>query len=57
MRRSSVKEYVEAIRGRYGRASRVEKGRMLEELTEVVARTEHQALSVTPTSEATIAVG
>jgi len=35
MRRSSVKEYVEAIRGRYRRASRVEKGRMLKEFTEV----------------------
>ena len=30
-----MKEYVEAIRGRYGRASRVEKGRILEEFTEV----------------------
>ncbi len=35
MRRSSVKEYVEAIRVRYRKADRVEKGRMLGEFTEV----------------------
>ena len=34
MRRSSVKEYVEAIRGRYRKANRREKGRMLKEFTE-----------------------
>lgn len=35
MRRSSVKEYVEAIRGRYRKADRREKGRMLGEVTQV----------------------
>ncbi len=35
MRRGSVKEYVEAIRGRYRKGNRREKGRMLEEVTEV----------------------
>ncbi|MBI2170813.1 MAG: hypothetical protein HYU30_02165 [Chloroflexi bacterium] len=30
-----MKEYVEAIRGRYRKADRVEKGRMLKEFTEV----------------------
>lgn len=35
MRRSSVKEYVEAIRGRYRKAGRSEKGRMLAEFGQV----------------------
>ena len=35
MTRSSVKEYVEAIRKRYKRASRNEKGRILGEFTRV----------------------
>ena len=35
MRRSSVREYVEAVRARYGRAGRQEKGRILDEFTQV----------------------
>ena len=35
MRRSSVEEYAEAMRGRYGGSSRSEKGRLLDEFTEV----------------------
>lgn len=35
MTRSSVREYVEALRARYRRASRQEKGRMLDEFTQV----------------------
>ncbi len=34
MTRSSVREYVEALRARYRRARRQEKGRMLDEFTE-----------------------
>jgi len=35
MTRSSVREYVEAVRARYGRAGRQEKGRILDEFTQV----------------------
>ena len=35
MTRGSVKEYAEAIRERYRRASRREKGHMLDEFTQV----------------------
>ena len=35
MRRSSVEEYAEAMRARYRKASRSEKGRLLDEFTEV----------------------
>lgn len=35
MRRSSVEEYAELMRARYGKASRSEKGRLLDEFTEV----------------------
>ena len=37
MTRGSVREYVEAVRGRYLRASKKEKGRILDEFTQVVA--------------------
>ncbi|MFC2000235.1 transposase, partial [Chloroflexota bacterium] len=36
MTRGSVKEYVVLVRGRYHRASKKEKGRILDEFTEVV---------------------
>ena len=35
MRRSIVKEYSEAMRGRYGKASRAEKGQLLDEFTKM----------------------
>jgi len=36
MTRGSIKEYTEAVRGRYLRASKKEKGKILDEFTEVV---------------------
>jgi len=36
MTRGSIREYREAVRGRYLRASKKEKGKMLDEFTEVV---------------------
>ncbi len=36
MTRGSIREYTEAVRGRYLRASKKEKGKMLDEFTEVV---------------------
>ena len=35
MTRGSVKEYMEAVRGRYLKAGRVEKGRILDEFVQV----------------------
>ncbi|MBA7716673.1 hypothetical protein ES703_125748 [subsurface metagenome] len=36
MTRSSIREYTEAVRGRYVRASKKEKGRILDEFTKVI---------------------
>jgi hypothetical protein len=36
MTQRSIKEYVQAVRGRYYRASKQEKGRILDEFTKVV---------------------
>ena len=36
MTRASIREYVEAVRGRYLRASKIEKGKILDEFTQVV---------------------
>ena len=36
MTRGGIQEYTEAVRGRYLRASKKEKGRILDEFTEVV---------------------
>ena len=36
MTRASIQEYVEAVRGRYRRASKIEKGKILDEFTQVV---------------------
>lgn len=36
MTRGSIREYTEAVRGRYLRASKKEKGKILDEFTEVV---------------------
>ena len=36
MIRSSIREYVEAVRGRYFLASKKEKGRILDEFTKVI---------------------
>jgi len=36
MTRGSIRDYTEAVRGRYLRASKKEKGRILDEFTEVV---------------------
>jgi hypothetical protein len=36
MTRASIREYTEAVRGRYLRASKMEKGRILDEFTKVI---------------------
>ncbi len=36
MTRASIREYTEAVRGRYLRASKVEKGKILDEFTKVI---------------------
>ncbi len=36
MTRASIREYTEAVRGRYVRASKKEKGRILDEFTQVI---------------------
>jgi len=36
MTRGSIREYMEAVRGRYHRASKKEKGRILDEFTNVI---------------------
>ena len=46
MRRSSVREYSEAMRYRYKRGSRVEKGRLLDEFTEVTGYHRKSAIRV-----------
>lgn len=46
MRRSSVKEYVEALRGKYRKAGRREKGRMLTEFMEITGYHRKSAIRV-----------
>ena len=46
MRRSSVEEYAEAMRGRYRGSSRSEKGRLLDEFTEVTGYHRKSAIRV-----------
>jgi len=36
MTRASIREYVEAVRGRYLRASKAERGKILDEFTQVI---------------------
>ncbi len=36
MTRASIREYTEAVRGRYLRASKMEKGKILDEFTKVI---------------------
>ena len=36
MTRASIREYTEAVRGRYLQASKVEKGKILDEFTKVI---------------------
>ncbi len=36
MTRASIREYTQAVRGRYLRASKVEKGKILDEFTKVI---------------------
>ena len=44
MRRSSVEEYAELMRGRYRGASRTEKSRLLDEFTEVTGYNRKSAI-------------
>jgi len=48
MTRASIQEYVEAVRGRYLRASKIEKGKILDEFTQVIGCHRKAAIRLLP---------